>query len=260
MKIKTARQLAEAALETAKCKTLYVFGAFGGPMHAQNQQRALESYAYNRKAARVEKIRKATADTFGFDCSGLIKGLLWGWSADTGSRNGGAVYGSCNVPDQNADGIINGCDHVTTDFSCLQVGEAVWLPGHIGIYVGDGLVVEASPKWADGVQVTACNCKKTGYHTRNWKKHGRLPYVSYEEPVQIPMGVLAKGDQGGQVMVLQRLLVALGYSIGSRKPIDGSFGPKVEAAVTALQKKSGLPTTGRVDEATWRVLLEVCDG
>ena len=71
------------------------------------------------------------------------------------------------------------------------------------------------------------------------------------------MAVLSRGDQGKQVRVLQRLLVSLGYSIGNRKPVDGSFGPKVEAAICALQRKYGLTITGKVDESTWRVLLEV---
>ena len=57
------------------------------------------------------------------------------------------------------------------------------MPGHIGIYIGDGLAVEASPKWADGVQITAVSNigTKAGYHARTWKKWGLLPYVDYEE-------------------------------------------------------------------------------
>ena len=257
MTIETAAQLAQAACAASKEKTLYVFGAYGGALHEENKQRALAAYAYNRKAARVEKIRNAEEEVFGFDCSGLIKGLLWGWNGDKKGRNGGASYASNGVPDQNADGMFACCADASEDFSDIRVGEAVWLPGHIGIYIGEGLAVESSPKWADGVQVTACNCSKAGYHRRNWKKHGKLPYVTYDAPAQIPMAVLSRGDQGKQVRVLQRLLVSLGYSIGNRKPVDGSFGPKVEAAICALQREYGLTITGKVDESTWRVLLEV---
>ena len=53
------------------------------------------------------------------------------------------------------------------------------MSGHIGIYIGDGLAVECTPSWKNCVQVTACNCTKSGYDRRNWTKHGRLPYVSY---------------------------------------------------------------------------------
>lgn len=257
MKIETARQLAAVCIAAANCKTLYVFGAFGSPLTEENKQRILRGYAYNRAQARKEKILAASEDTFAFDCSGLIKGALWGWEAEKDSRYGGAVYGSNGIPDQNANTIIGNCLEVSEDFSSLRIGEAVWMPGHIGIYVGDGLAAEASPKWEDGVQLTACNCKKEGYHTRIWKKHGCLPYVSYAETVSVTLPVLRKGMQGEPVKALQRLLLGMGYPIGSNNPIDGSFGPKTEAAVGAFQKKRGLPVTAVTDLGTWKALLEV---
>ena len=57
----------------------------------------------------------------------------------------------------------------------------MWLSGHIGIYIGDGLVVECSPKWENGVQITAlANLgTKAGYNARKWTKWGKLPYIDY---------------------------------------------------------------------------------
>ncbi len=257
MKIETAAQLVQRCRDAAAKKTLYVYGGFGAPMTESSKNRALDAYAYNRKAARAEKISTATADTFGFDCSGLIKGLLWGWDGDVSHSFGGAAFKSNGVPDQNADTIIKGCEAVSEDFSSIEAGEAVWLPGHIGIYIGDGLAVEASPKWADGVQITACNCEKAGYHRRDWKKHGKLPYVTYEAQAVLSLPVLQRGSSGQQVQALQRLLFAMGYSIGSKNPIDGSFGPKVEKAIRTFQKARALPVTGRVDQSTWEALLGV---
>lgn len=122
MKIETAAQLAQACRAAAAEKTLYVYGAFGAPLNPENQDRVLDAYAYNRGKDRQEKIRSATPETFGFDCSGLIKGLLWGWCGDAAARYGGAVYASNGVPDQNADAIISRCTEVSEDFSDLQVG------------------------------------------------------------------------------------------------------------------------------------------
>lgn len=255
MKIETADQLAAACRAAAEKKTLYIFGAYGCPLTEENKQRILRGYAYNRRPRRKEKIQAADADTFGFDCSGLIKGLLWGWQGTDG-KNGGAVYGSNAVPDQNADTIISVCLDVTGDFAAIQVGEAVWMPGHIGIYVGDGLAVECTPKWADGVQLTACNTPKAGYPTRVWEKHGKLPYLSYEERVQLCLPVLRRGMTGDRVLPLQRLLFAMGYPIGNKKPMDGKFGPKVDAALRSFQRGKGLTETGQADKATWQALLE----
>ena len=83
------------------------------------------------------------------------------------------------MPDIGADSMIGVCKDVSTDFSKIEVGEAVWCKGHIGIYIGGGLAVECTPAWKNCVQITACNCTKSGYSRRNWTKHGKLPYVSY---------------------------------------------------------------------------------
>lgn len=166
-------------------KTLYVMGCFGAPMTQANKTRYCNNHDYNRKAERTAMIRAASADTFGFDCVCLIKGVLWGWNGDTSATYGGAKYTSNGVPDIGADTMITKCSGLSTDFSNIEVGEAVWMKGHIGIYVGDGLAVECTPKWANKVQITACNCEKRGYNRRNWTKHGKLPYITYikEEPV-----------------------------------------------------------------------------
>lgn len=182
-KITTGKELAAAALNVAKnFKTLYVMGCFGAPMTAANKTRYINNGAhngYNAKASRKAMINAAGADTFGFDCVCLIKGLLWGWSGDASKTYGGAGYAVNGVPDIGADTMITKCSGVSADFSKIEVGEAVWMSGHIGIYIGDGLAVECTPSWKNCVQVTACNCAKSGYNRRNWTKHGKLPYVTY---------------------------------------------------------------------------------
>lgn len=180
----TAQELTRRCVDVAEhYKTLYVMGCFGAPMTAANKKRYTQNHEYNRAAARTKMINAATADTFGFDCVNLIKGILWGWNGDLSANYGGARYGSNGVPDVSADGMIRLCKGVTDDFRDIVPGAAVWLSGHIGLYIGDGLAVECTPKWANGVQVTAVGNlgKKAGYNTRTWKKWGLLPYVSYEE-------------------------------------------------------------------------------
>lgn len=161
-------------------KTLYVMGCFGAPMTASNKKRYTSNHDYNMKTARTKLINAATTDTFGFDCVCLIKSVLWGWNGDKTKTYGGAKYKSNGVPDISADGMISVCSDISTDFSNVEVGEAVWTNGHIGVYIGDGLAVECTPAWKNKVQITACNCKKSGYNTRQWKKHGKLPYIEYD--------------------------------------------------------------------------------
>lgn len=101
-----------------------------------------------------------------FDCSGLIKGTLWGYP-----NNG--KYESNGVPDINANTLISKCTKRSTDMTMIIVGEMVHLEGHCGIYIGNGEVIESSPKWENGVQITKLSQRK-------WTSHGLLPYIMYD--------------------------------------------------------------------------------
>lgn len=242
MGIKTAIELAKRCEEVAKnYKTLYVLGCFGAPMNASNKDRYSRNLDYNRQTVRTVKIKSASADTFGFDCVNMIKGLMWGWDGDSSKTYGGAKYASNGVTDINADQTIKQCKDVSTDFSNIQVGEAVWIPGHIGVYIGGGLAVECTPKWKDGVQITAVHNigTQSGYNGRTWTKHGKLPYVTYEEaadPVTKPTAT-TKDTKIDSVKEVQEWLNA-NYASGLR--VDNSYGKKTKAAlVMALQIELG---------------------
>lgn len=172
--VNKARDIAE------NYKTIYILGCFGAPMNAKNKKRYSQNNDYNKKSTRSKKIQAASEDTFGFDCACLIKGILWGWNGNVSKTYGGATYKSHGVPDLNADSMIKVCTDISTDFTNIEPGEMLWTSGHAGIYLGDGLAVESTPNWKDGVQITACNCTKSGYRSRNWKKHGKLPYIKYD--------------------------------------------------------------------------------
>ena len=272
--IKTGRELAAACVDVAQnYKTLYVMGCFGAPMTEANKERMIDHHTYNRRATPKKAILAATADTFGFDCVCLIKGLLWGWNGDAGHTYGGASYASNGVPDLGADQMFSQCRNASTDFSTIQVGEAVWMSGHIGIYIGDGLAVECTPAWKNCVQITAVHNigKKSGYNGRNWTKHGKLPYVTYEEnavpvvpecdtePVKPKrlegMPLLKLGAKGETVRALQILLIGNGISCG-KHGADGEYGPDTKNAVECLQEEmnaQGIPLKidGECGPETW---------
>ena len=275
--IKTGKDLAAACLDVASnYKTLYVMGCFGSPMTASNKTRYTTNHSYNKKAARTKMINAASADTFGFDCVNLLKGLLWGWNGDAGQTYGGAKYASNGVPDTNADGMIQLCKDVSTDFSKIQIGEAVWLKGHIGVYIGDGLAVECTPAWKNCVQVTTVRNLKSGTGHK-WTKHGKLPWITYGEetaqksaetvtaPVQsaskpvttyysVRLPLLQKSSEGESVKAMQILLKAYGYDLG-QAGIDGDFGPATENAVESFQEDNDLEADRKCGPKTWATLL-----
>lgn len=264
--ILTGAEFAAACRNLAEnYKTLYVLGCFGAPMTDQNKTRYINAQSFNAGPARKAAIQAAGADTFGFDCVCMIKGLLWGWNGDTGRVYGGAGYAVNGVPDLGADSMIAVCREVSTDFSTILPGEAVWISGHIGVYAGDGLAVECTYRWADGVQITAVHNigARAGYNGRVWTKHGKLPWLDYtienqEGDIEVKVSVLKKGARGEQVKALQALLTGYGYTMennGKTYGVDGSFGGATDNAVRAYQKDHGLEVDGSVGAKTWGSLL-----
>lgn len=259
--IRTAKELADACRKLAlNHKTLYVLGCIGAPLNAANKERYSDNLPYNKRADRYAKIQAATASTFGFDCVCMIKSLLWGWSGDTGHVYGGAKYASGGVPDVSANGMIGVCSGVSSDFSDIEEGEVVWMESHIGVYLGDGLCVECTPAWEDGVQITAVHNigKKEGYNGRIWQKHGKLPYVTYEAvSAKAPvLPLLKKGSKSDAVKALQLLLIGYGFSCGELGA-DGVFGAATDAAVRKFQNANKLSADGICGNDTWYRLLGV---
>lgn len=247
-------------------KTLYVMGCYGAPMSKSNKKHYTTNHEYNKQETRTNMINAASEDTFGFDCVCLLKGVLWGWNGDAKASRGGAKYKTNGVKDVNADGMIALCEDVTTDFSNIEIGEAVWCKGHIGAYIGDGLAVECTPAWKNKVQITAVKNMgtKSGYKARQWTKHGKLPYIEYDvegnrTPVvtttmkasDTKMKQIKKGSKGKAVKVWQAIIGV---------DIDGSFGPKTHEATLAFQKKAfpndASEWDGVVGEKTWKAGLE----
>lgn len=163
--------------------TVYIYGSFGSQVTNSLLASKAKQYPKFYTDAKKKQLAKYAGNGYwGFDCVNLIKGVLWGWTGDKSKTNGGAKYNTNGVPDTNADGMIKLCSNVTTNFNKIEVGEAVWCSGHIGVYIGNGLAVECTPAWKNKVQITAVKNigTKSGYNARKWTKHGKLPWIDYD--------------------------------------------------------------------------------
>jgi len=275
-------------------KTLYVMGCFGAPLVGANVSRYCTNHAYNKQASRTTIITQngnKTPPVYGFDCVCLIKGLLWGWDGNPLKTYGGAVYSTNGVPDIGADAMIKACKNVTNDFTHIELGEAVWMPGHIGIYIGNGEVIECTPKWSGNVQVSNCWNVKTisGMNGRKWTSHGKLPYIEYdanttivEEAAKIGYSTLRNGSTAkSEIEILQTALntqlksgniksshfptrlgsgtnvtsATISDIISNGLIVDGGFGNKTETAVRAYQAYAGIGIDGAIGPIGWNSLL-----
>ena len=142
-------------------------------------------------------------------------------------------------------------------------GIGVWKKGHIGVYVGNGRVVECRGKDYGTVE--------TPLSSQPWKEWGYFRDVEYP-PVVWPVEkypslqkgssdikknyTLQKGDSNGCTYVkrLQKALTAKGYGVGEHG-IDGVFGKDTKAALIAFQKTNGLKASGVCKTDTWKKLM-----
>ena len=167
-----------------KYNTVYCWGSFGFPITQANITRLAGQYPSIYTAAMQSKLKSLIGKNyFGFDCVGLIKGVLWGFSGDKAKSNGGTVYCSNGVNDIDCNAMFNLCSGKSADFSDIVPGEFLWMQGHIGVYIGDGLAVEATASWNNKVQITAVSNigTKSGYNSRKWTKHGKSPFIDFSD-------------------------------------------------------------------------------
>ena len=236
--IMTSAAFADTARRIAtQYQTSYMLGPWGWPANDRMITRDCSGAHGAENKTWLSYANKIKDRGFLFDCVGLIKGILWGWSGDLSRTYGGAGYACNGVPDYDALGMINHCRDVSADFSSIVPGEAVYVPGHIGIYVGNGVVSEATPKWKWGVQLSTClNVSKVQIPgtagSRTWTKHGKLPWVDYAMKSK-NTDIDSKEDDemltyGQWKEYMERYRVELGA-----QPTSGWAGKELAAAVAA---------------------------
>ena len=189
------------------------------------------------------------------DCVGLIKGYLWSETPDSPPQ-----YGL--TPDVAVSGLYA---------ACTQKGDIKTIPeipgvcvfkkdmGHVGVYVGHGMVVEALGH-AYGVVTSALG-------SRPWTFWGMPEWIDYGDEAKQPQEETAKmcsvrlpivepGDTGDTVKAMQRLLIGRGYSCGIWGA-DGDYGSSTKKAVLKFQKEAGLLEDAEIGPKTWAALLGV---
>lgn len=151
----TNESLVETLFKLLEVNTVYVNGGFGTTLKGSQLDR-YTSKGYNKE--NEAKIRQAASQPpcYGFDCIGMVKGLLWGFSFKPDATYGGAVYQSNNIKDVTISSFVKQyCDNVgkTSDASKYPIGSFVYRDDHCGVYVGEGAVVHCSRNGSGKVQL-----------------------------------------------------------------------------------------------------------
>ena len=156
-KIFTAKEFLDKIQLMLDVRTIYNMGCFGAPLtYGSNLKRYSSNYDYNKKRAdmyaqAVDQANKDGVPLFGGDCGCSVKGILWGWNADGNKVYGGAQYQSNGIPDTTINSLRDKyCEKYSKDFSTIVPGELVFYDeggSHVGVYIGNGIVAENTPKW-----------------------------------------------------------------------------------------------------------------
>lgn len=167
-KTKNNLDLAKWAIEAQKNGWGYVCGTYGTVLDESVLAGKAAQYP-NEVGGNEEFIRQNWLGRRTADCVGLIKGYGW-----LNAEKQKVEYCTNGMPDIDADTMYrNSSDKGTIDTIPEIPGLAVWHEGHIGIYIGDGKVVQAANTNA-GVILT--NLADTPW--THWLK---VPYIKYLE-------------------------------------------------------------------------------
>jgi hypothetical protein len=138
----------------------------------------------------------------------------------------------------------------------IRIGTAVFQNtngkrGHIGLYVGGGMCIEAKGT-PHGVVSSPLAV---------WDEWGTLKDVDYTGTIEetfgiVPLDTITKGAKGELVKYLQRSLAEAGYDVGK---IDGIFGSETLSAVRAFQSDHNLTPDGKVGKLTWAAIKALVD-
>ena len=143
---------------------------------------------------------------------------------------------------------------LTTTGSTLNpnAGTLVWVDDAGNVLPGD-TEVKANTNYKWRFTPADANYESISGSIKLWSK-STSSGGSYYAPVVPDMPMVYWGCTGDAVKTLQDKLNALGYNSGS---VDGIFGAKTYAAVTAFQKANGLGVDGIVGKLTWGKLYGV---
>lgn len=196
------------------------------------------------------------------DCAGLIKWFLWSDSMS----NKSPTYKSSE--DVGATGFYNGCTEKGYISTMPDIAGLLVFKGnddtksHVGVYIGNGLVVEAKGHNYGVVQSSLKNNNWSYWGKCKWISYGAVvtpvkPVQSHDKVISVTTYQLRRGSVSVAVKTLQTLLSTRGYrgSDDRALDLDGDFGPNTEYAVKTFQRDKKIEVDGIAGPITWGKLL-----
>lgn len=163
--------LVQWAIQAHEAGWGYIYGTYGNVL-TENLLQDRAAVFGSEVTDYMDFIRQNWIGKRTADCVGLIKGYGW-YDAESGEIK----VGSNGMMDVGANAMFSNATMKGTIDTIPEVpGLAVWVDGHIGIYIGNGEVIEAMN--------TLRGVTRTQLAGREWTHWLQIPYISYVENME----------------------------------------------------------------------------
>lgn len=234
--------------------SIYLYGSFGQTLTEAFITQKAKQYVYNISRQSIYKnCLRSSGTEYAFDCVGLIKSYIWG-------GYGKPKYVSSQ--DKSANGMYNAAK-VKGDISTMPETEGllVWMSGHIGIYIGNGYVIECTPAKVFAKQDHGGGgvCK-TKLSDRKWKKWCECPYITYSKAAKPKEGFLGAkgyfsfGDNHKNIGKIASFMYKTFPAYTSKNALGNYYGKYIQASIKEFQKRTGLEADGCAGPLTLKEL------
>lgn len=186
------------------------------------------------------------------DCYGLVKGAVW-----PANSKGDPIYQSSGAKyaDRNQEGAFNAAREKGPLSTIPELpGVILWMKGHAGIYVGNGIFIECvgSPVGMRKGRIqngrVVSGSKFTHWFKDNWIEYGGVIMKGY-------IGLGSEDNTIQNVKQLQYDLVELGFDVGYHGR-NGIMGDDTDKAIRDFQLKYGLEVDGKFGPASQTKMSE----
>lgn len=198
----TNELLVAFAKNVQKLPTKYMWGTYGNKITESLISAKKKQYPNNYSSSRVNALKTKIGSTYGCDCSGLIKWFLM--------TNGGKSYTPKyrSAYDLGTTGLYNKAPEKGKINTLPEIpGLAVYKKGHVGIYIGNGKVIECTLS-SRGDGVVYSDLKDYGW--THWLKIPNITYVESKKSTNEVAKEVILGKWGNGAERRKRLTAA-GY-------------------------------------------------
>lgn len=233
---KTNIGLVNFAMNTVSAGSGYVYGAYGQDITMEFLRRQQSQYLGNPEAnlstSEIQKIFGAYSGKPAFDCIGLVKAYAW-----INEETGIIRYMANGFPDFSANSLMQNAVIMDSIEDIPNIpGLVVWKEGHVGVFIGEGKVIEASGNDAGVIE--------SELSAGGWEQWLQVPGITYLTSGTYPYGTKRVTLENGRIKEISAGIVEGKGAFDW--PLPSPYGKN---AITSTSGSRLNPVTGKYENS-----------